>query len=336
MSEPQLLRLVSDRRYEQALRHLETHPDEVTARDGNNKTALRKLCQEVNPSPIAVDLAQAMCELRPELLVEDMENNQSLLHEAVAKSRSGAPRSTGLALVLISADPAIVSIRNKHCGFTPFHTACDADADIVVLRAMLEVNPDLAAAMAQNSKTPMDILLRKNGWNISGTAMDKVALILLTNFKGRVMDPLPMHQMVHAVCCYPRPLTFLTRIMKTFPEQTHQPDDEGLMPLHYAVKHVGQWDDPENPFVYSNFVFQKLMKLVRAAPEALSTLDPSDGIYPVLSSATRANDTTIHLSVTYQLLLAAPEIMLHAISNDDGRMEAQNDDNTEGRACSMS
>jgi hypothetical protein len=98
-----------------------------------------------------------------------------------------------------------------------------------------------------------------------------------------------------------------------FPEQIKQPDDDGHLPLYYAVKHVGKWDDSTNPFVYSNFIFQKLMKLVKAAPEALWTLDPTDRLFPVLVSATQANECTIHLSVTYQLLLAAPEMVSQAI-----------------------
>jgi len=321
MSTGQLLRLVGDRRYQQALEYLEEHPEEVTVRDGSNRTALQRICQEVNPGPTAVTLAQAMVDLRPELITENLENGKTLLHEAVSRSRSNEPRSTDLALVLISADPACVSVCEDPYTSTPFHIACDADADIVVLRAMLQANPELAAFMTKHSKTPMDILLRKNGWNISGPALDKVALILLTNYKGRVVEPLPMHEMVHAVCCYPRPLTFLTRIMKAFPGQVSQPDEDGCLPLHYAVKNVGTWDNSENPFVFSNFVFQKLMKVVKASPEALWTLDPNDRLYPVLMSATKANECTIHLSVTYQLLLAAPEMMSQAILDDNAMEE---------------
>jgi hypothetical protein len=188
---------------------------------------------------------------------------------------------------------------------------------------MLLANPELAAQMTKNDKTPMDILLRKNGWNLSGPALNKVALLLLTNLNGRVVDPLPMHHLLHAACCYPRPLTFLTRIMKMFPEQITQPDDEGYLPLHYAVSSVGRWDDTQDPFMHSNFVFSKLMKLVKAAPQTLHTVDPEEGLYPALLSAIQATECTTHLSVTYQLLLAAPDIISQAIPNDE--QEADDD-----------
>jgi hypothetical protein len=319
-----LNRLVGDRRYEHALEYLETHPEEISLKDRSNKTPLLRICQEVNPGPHAVALVQAMVNFAPQIVKEKLPQSKTLLHEAVSRSRSGEARSTDLALVLINANPAIVSVKEEPWKMTPFHTACDADADIVVLKRMLFADAELSAQMTKNGKTPMDILLRKNGWNLSGPALDKVALLLLTNFNGRVVDPLPMHHMVHAACCYPRPLTFLTRIMKMFPEQISQPDDEGYLPLHYAVRSVGRWDDTQDPFMHSNFVFQKLMKLVKAAPQTLHTVGPDEGLYPALMSATQANECTIHLSVTYQLLLAAPEIISQAIPNDNDEEEADN------------
>jgi hypothetical protein len=123
---------------------------------------------------------------------------------------------------------------------------------------MLQVNPQLAGDIRQG-KTPIELLLRQNGWNTTGEGLEKIALILLVNFKGRVVDPLPIQDIVHAVCAFPLPLTFLTRIMRAFPGQVHQTEEHGHLPLHYAVKNVGIWDNSTNPFVHSNFVFQKLI-----------------------------------------------------------------------------
>lgn len=286
---------ITYRNYPAALRHLQQHPEEVTALDSRGNTALARLCYEgTHFNAAALSLAQALVNLRPQL----MRDEPGLLHETSRLSGLGNPGSTDLALILISADPACVSERNSR-GTTPFHSACGVDADIAVLRAMLEVNPALASQLTtQNHQSPLDILLRKNGWNLTGVALDKVALILLTTFKGRVMDPVPMNQLVHAVCCYPRPLTILTRMVRTFPEQASQPDDQGYLPLHYAVQKIDVWDNEDSPFLHSRFVFQKLMKLVRAAPQALLTVDPIDGLYPALMSATRAADSRLLLSAT--------------------------------------
>lgn len=312
-----LIQLVRGKQYEEALEHLKAHPESVLEKDEDGRTALQKICQETNAGDPGVTLAQAMLDIRPELIHEgNLEQGRMLLHYTVCRSLIRAPRSTDLALVLMSADPAAVSVSARDgSGFTPFHTACYADSDIVMLRAMLQVNPQLAGDIRQG-KTPIELLLRQNGWNTTGEALEKIALILLVNFKGRVVDPLPMQEIVHAVCAYPLPLTFLTRIMRAFPEQVHQTDEHGHLPLHYAVKNVGIWDNSSNPFVHSNFLFQKLMKVVRANPSALLTIDPTDGLYPALVSAVKSDDNTIHLSVTYQLLKEAPEMIAQAILYD--------------------
>ena len=285
-----LVQLVSDKRYEEALEHLQAHPESVVEKDdvGTNDACTKVAGKQMLASTEST-VAQAMLDIRPELIHEgNFEHGKTLLHEAVCRSKSGEPRNTDLALVLMSADPAAVSVtaRDGTSG-TPFHIACNANSDIVVMKAMLQVNPDLASEIARRvAKTPIEILLRQNGWDTTGEqALEKIALILLVNFKGRVVEPLPMQEIVHAVCAYPRPLTFLTRIMKAFPEQVHQTDEHGHLPLHYAVKNVGIWDNSRNPFVHSNFVFQKLMKVVRANPDALLTIDPTDGLYPALVSA---------------------------------------------------
>lgn len=75
------------------------------------------------------------------------------------------------------------------------------------------------------------------------------------------------------------------------------------------------------------------MKLVKAMPEAVTTLDPVDRLYPALLSATQAGDSLVCLGVTFQLLRAAPEIVTHAVvdvSEDNGDVsDTDNNNDTE-------
>jgi hypothetical protein len=67
-----------------------------------------------------------------------------------------------------------------------------------------------------------------------------------------------------------------------------------------------------------------IQKLVEANPEALRTRDAATGLVPALEAASRSSQfDQYHLSVTYELLLAAPEIVLEARRAPTGIMARQ-------------
>jgi ankyrin repeat protein len=131
---------------------------------------------------------------------------------------------------------------------TPFHLACQANADITVLKAMLQFDPTLATeAMLQDNlkKSPANLL-----WAAAEAAaaeaeaaneisLDKIALLLLTQFEGSVVDPLPMHHLLHAACALKCPSQYFDRILEEYSAQASQRDDRGILPLHYAAQN---WD----------------------------------------------------------------------------------------------
>jgi hypothetical protein len=86
--------------------------------------------------------------------------------------------------------------------------------------------------------------------------------------------------------------------------QTYERDTRGSLLLHYAAR---------NSSLEFQRVHDMIKKLVEANPEALRTRDAATGLVPALEAASRSSQfDQYHLSVTYELLLAAPEIVLEA------------------------
>lgn len=347
---PSLYRLLSEaaewRDHDLILTHIEDHAEDLVWADRYGNTALHKLCKVQDPNPKTVELVEAMVRRRPELASTPNDAGWTPLHFCVEKRlvlRQGTalPR---MALALIHANPTAVSIAAQS-GFkrmTPFHLACDANADISVLRAMLEVDPSVATqscvneGMHTDGESPVQMLWKQND-------MDKMALLLLTVFEGRAVDQLPVHHLLHAACVSKCPLDYLARVLKEFPNQASQPDDHGNLPLHYAVRHSSAESQ-----AYTHSVLERLLELypeacsipddtgrlalhvalsdsrltwhkggidllVKANPEALYCLDTTSRLYPFLTSALYATQSRLHLSTTYNLLLAAPGVVRHAL-----------------------
>lgn len=291
--------LVREQRYDAALVHIHKNPEDVSTVDCLDRTPLHELCDQRTLDQTAISLAEVIVRLRPEIVGMPDYLGWTPLHYCVQVRNTWKGKrirrslSSMMALTLIHAHPkAVNSVRETSQGLmTPFHLACQADADVSVLQAMLEVNPALAYQedMRGTSNNPIRLL-----WNANKSAMDKLALLLLTSFRGRVEEP--HHHLLHAACGSQQcPPELISQIMESFP--ACQRDDRGNLPLHYAVR-------GEESMV--------IQRLVAAFPEALYTLD-ADSLFPVLLTALRATKSQIHLSLTFELLLAAPDIVLRAL-----------------------
>lgn len=347
---PSLYCLLSEaaerRNHDLILAHIENHAEDLVWADRYGNTALHKLCKVQDPNPETVELVEAMVRRRPELASTPNNAGWTPLHLCVEKRlvlRQGSvlPRMT---LALIHAHPWAVSTVAQ-AGFkrmTPFHLACDANADISVLRAMLEVDLCLATQSCVNEgmhtavETPVQMLWKHND-------MDKMAFLLLTVFKRQAVDQLPVHYLLHAACYRKCPLDYFARVLKEFPNQASQPDDQGNLPLHYAVRQASVESQAHTKSVLkrllelypeacsipddtgrlalhvalsdSRLTWHKggIDLLVKANPEALYCLDTTSRLYPFLTSALYATQSRLHLSTTYNLLLAAPGVVRHAL-----------------------
>lgn len=350
---PSLYRLVSEEWLDRnvLLTHIKDHNEDLVWKDRYGNTALHKLCRRWRVDETTVEIVDAIISIIPDLVATPNDAGWTPLHYCVERRlvlKPGEDLMT-MALSMIRASPRAVTIATIS-GFkrmTPFHLACEADADMKVLRAMLEVDPSLATrpcisdqAMYAAGKTPVQML-----WQANENAMEKMALLLLTALKGHIVnDPMPMNHILHAACHERCPRDYLSRVLKEYPTQASKTDDEGNLPLHYAVRHASVESQ-----AYTQFVLEELLqiypqaasipdndgrlplhvaltgnsrltwhkggidKLVAANPEALYTLDQTDRLYPVLTSALHATQSRLHLSTTFELLLAAPGFVRHAL-----------------------
>ena len=308
----------------------------------------------------ALELSRILLQLNP-LIAENRDSyGRTALHYSMGLREDAAnildiffvPPFTALALLLIDAYPEGVSMKDVD-EMTPFHAACRAKADFEVFKAMLEVNPTLASQLTLSSDMPFDVLCRANGSTID----ERVTLILLTTLKGRVMDPVPTEHLLHAACNYRCPQSLYRKLFTAGNDILQQltiRDDQGNLPLHYAVRasflqsvrkkrwwlHSFQNDSttligtlldlfPEaasmadhegrlplfialkNPGM--SWVRRSILRIVDAYPQVLNRRDAENKLFPALLAATRANESTEHLSISYELLLKTPEMMLHAL-----------------------
>jgi ankyrin repeat protein len=79
-------------------------------------------------------------------------------------------------------------------------------------------------------------------------------------------------------------------------EATNVADTDGRLPLHVAIANSGTWHK------------SGIRELALANPSVLRIADPQTGLLPFMASATSAAKSRLHLSTTFELLLAAPEM----------------------------
>eukprot|EP00527_Entomoneis_sp_CCMP2396_P004893 CAMPEP_0198139994 /NCGR_PEP_ID=MMETSP1443-20131203/3232_1 /TAXON_ID=186043 /ORGANISM="Entomoneis sp., Strain CCMP2396" /LENGTH=363 /DNA_ID=CAMNT_0043802295 /DNA_START=351 /DNA_END=1442 /DNA_ORIENTATION=+ len=273
--------------------------------------------------------------------------------------------STRLVLMLLEACPQAVSVRTK-TGFktkTPFHIACEANVDYVVLRAMLSINPALAVQPFNNShntyghcdteENPLQLLWKNNHLlpdGNRGVVKEKMALLLQAAHMGAVLVEYADADadadaacednfvLLNAACSVKCPRDYWALVLEEEADQIARLDEHGLLPLHYAVRNA----TAENKS-YTQFVVNALLKtfpqaaavtdesgrlplhvacsigltwhkggvqeLTLGNTDALRTVDPLTKLVPFLQSAEHAISSRLHLSTTFELLLAAPEMV---------------------------
>jgi hypothetical protein len=330
-------------------------------------TALHLLCQtrtqEAYADGTLLAAVDAIVQCDSSVVAQPNETNRTPLHLACDTTFLWGEHhnNTPMILRLIQACPRAVSIRISS-GFKqkkPFHISCEADADIEVLRAMLQVDPGLATELygirdGNHTKfgDPISLL-----WNArmekpnedEQETDEKMALVLRAAYCGIVEDeghpslqlaaPIPEFRLVNAICTIKCPRCYISRVLDTHSDELSLPDGQGLLPLHYAVTNA-QED------LHTEFLLETLLEhykgaastpipthlnalplhvlitdrsmtwnkggvqhLVYAHPDALRIPHPRDGMVPFLASAAHATKSRLHLSTTYELLLAAPDAL---------------------------
>lgn len=214
---------------------------------------------------------------------------------------------------------------------------------------MLIINPALATepfvkrdvySVAEN---PLQLLWKHNQYNSNSSSRanqtkEKMALLLQAAHYGTVAQLDTPFRLLNAACSVRCPRDYFTQVLNESREQIEQPDEDGLYPLHYAVKNACADSQSYTQFVVESLlgcsskaamvdedgrlplhiaVTDTLMtwhkggvrEVAFAYPNALRRIDPKNGLVPFLASAIAANKSRLHLSTTFELLLAAPEMV---------------------------
>jgi ankyrin repeat protein len=333
--EPTLYILATNRKYDEIVARLEKNEtSSLEWQDFQGNTVLHILCRQDRMSKQAID---AVIEKRPFMVGLRNQSSWTPLHLACHQRIGIAPELLpdidAIRLDLIRACPSAVSTRREsgYARENPLEMACTARADIVVLEAMLCIDPSLA--IPHKDFTNIMRLLQQL-WN--SDLKDHVALILLTAFFGHVVEDRRSF-LLHAACFQRVPRDCFQEILRENQDQVLIPDHLGNLPLHHAVS-----QRQIQPEALTGFIVISLLEL---EPESarfrnhegrvalhcaldqprltwhkgglsklvplscLSARDPRTGLYPLQMAALHANLSRLYLSTLYEILHAAPEVV---------------------------
>lgn len=272
---PTLYRLASERRYHELPIHVKANPQDIYWEDRYGSTALHVLCcsrQVGHPLTRAID---AIIERDPSLVAKPNEASWTPLHLACEKRLLWRTNEgTGhLVLKLVKACPQAVSLRLQtgYRAKTPFHIACETNALVEVLEAMLLADPSLALQEYKGGETPLEILWAaqlKDPHNTLQSSLQKMRILLQASFFGKMQQlddvrdesksllPSPFW-IVCAVCSIRCPRDYVTRILTLHRNEISIPNERtGLLPLHYAIQSSREEDNG----MYTSFLIESLLE----------------------------------------------------------------------------
>lgn len=353
-ADPSLHILALNQKFDDILKILE-NKDKVPSLDWIDKqgnTLLHILCRQKDLPFLVV---KAVIKRRPEMVRERNYASWTPLHLAFDSrcklksyrgnngrhsANQGRESTKNILLELIQACPSAVSIP-RESGFareTPFHIACEAQVEIEILEAMLEIDPSLAVSKLNAG---IDELFRDKMYR-------HVDLILLTAWAGKLT--IERSFLLHAACVQRVPREYFMKILNDCklsatllkdktgntplhlaamqkssrapaylqfiinslldadPRAADKVNDEGRHPLHCALDNPNLIWTTATP----NFGATSLSRLLFGSTRAvLFTRDAMTGLHPFQLSATHAHRSRFHLTTTFEILRAAPG-MVHS------------------------
>ena len=324
---PTVYRLASERRYGEIPIHVQANPQDIYWADRYGSTALHILCcsrQVGDPLWRAID---SILSRDPRLVRRPNEASWTPLHLACEKRLLWRTNvATGdLVLKLIDACPEAVTMRLQtgYKAKTPFHIACETNADIRVLRAILRVAPSLATQSyykkdsgdrtrhTKVNETALELLwnaqLKDQRPSSLEESLAKMEPLLRAAFCGTIMDgdtfasgPFPI---VCAACHVRCPRAYLSHILTIHSRNIAIPNPEtGLLPLHYAILSADEADQT----AYTGTLIEWLVEEYPQA--ALVPFRPGSHVMP-LHVLIVDRGMTWHKGGVQPLALAATEVL---------------------------
>lgn len=339
-----LYRFSVERKYDRIPDHVQTNPSDVFWQDNTGSTALHILCQAREVDRALLNAVTVIVMQEPSLIAQFNQATWTPLHYASEKRlvRGGGENhgATELVLLLLSYFPEAVSIRTLR-GMkprTPFKIACEANSDISVLRAMLQINPGLATeAYVKNdvysvAENPLLLLWNNNSRDnsrsrgthnyssynprerssfsssnniTSSSTSEKMALLLRAAHYGTVDDDFHQEEgrtkirLVNAACSVRCPQDYFIQLIQQYPDQVGELDERSLLPLHYAVSNASV-----DSQTYTKFVLESLLEI---HPEAAAKCNEDDRL--PLHVALMDSTLTWHKGGIQELVYAYPSAL---------------------------
>eukprot|EP00980_Cylindrotheca_fusiformis_P027502 scaffold20791_cov137-Cylindrotheca_fusiformis.AAC.1 len=264
------------------------------------------------------------------------------------------------------AYPEAVLLKSRANKDLPLHIACRYQATASVLETLLRDFPGTATWQTKFGALPLNALweFKPVGAEADDTFWTKVRIILSSvaifrNIESGLDNPGP-HDLVaedraggelfllHAavslggLSC---PMEVLKYILERYPNQVHERDRSGQLPLHIAVGPTSwsqttrrKYKPREREFIsllldaYPNAATKKLplnggrhplhialtnrhtwtggvRELLQAAPEVLFIPDPVTKLFPFQLASIRVRDTEVDLGTIYNLLRRQPDVL---------------------------
>jgi ankyrin repeat protein len=331
ISSPTIYSLAINHNYDEIVDFLEKKDiNSLEWIDFHGNTALHILCRH---DCMNLGAIEAVLLKRPNMAGIYNHSGWTPLHLACQKhSQASASELDSIRLALIQACPSAVSSR-RESGYireTPFDLACQSQAGLSVLEAMLSIDPTLAfprkETLAMN-RSPLQVL-----WNHG--LKEHVASVLLTTLFQQLVDDRSSF-LLHAACLRRIPRACFETILKENLNQVMIKDPGGNLPLHYASSQKNSAALPYTETIIS--------LLLQAAPNSANVLnserrlplhnaldhphltwerglsklskdnllvrDPRTGLYPAQMAAVHANQSRVHLTTLFSMICAAPEVV---------------------------
>jgi ankyrin repeat protein len=255
--------------------------------------------------------------------------------------------ATELVLRLLQACPQSVLVRTQK-GLSlenPLSIACEnSGVDVRVLQAMLELDPSLLLSKEGHFDMAENLLRTIWECHMPQDKRRKMAVLLQAAFASKF--PNASSSLLNAACSVPCPTEYFVDLIKGHDTQYFLKQDEnGRSALHYAMlsaridtarcqshaqtvvetilnrcPQAAQLRDNDGRLPLHVAVGDTLLtwqngvvrELTFCYPESLRQVDSRTGLVPFLASATHANASRFHLSTTFILLLAAPDMLTTA------------------------
>jgi len=290
--------LIKDGQWDVVRDWYEDHPEEIRGHvdPSNGSTILHAICS-ISSAPAS--LLEFVADTWPEaLVIQECRFGATPLH-LLCWNLQRHPKKVEVILQRIK--PVDLMIRNRVLGSTVLHSACGSQADLSVIKAIVQKHPPLLLAKTFDQHTALHALWHSHlqsipmhiqiahilkGERVTGQLfagfMTKVNFLAMESFKLSPACPNPLETrqeilskyILHGLLDMKAPLNAILVALKLNPELASYPDIEGNFPLHHAVI--------RRPF---RLKYTKLLReLLKAFPEAAGTRNA-------------AGDAPIHIAI---------------------------------------